>query len=188
MTIGYVVAQLLVFPIGRAWERLPRWRVPLGRFTFDVNPGRFTVKEHALIVICVNLTAATPYGLGAAVATISPVYWNRDFGAGWLFLYFFTSQGLGFGLAGLARRWLVYPGMFPPRRGIASDTVQLLSPGHHPWPRLSSSELYTSPRIAALRTVGLWDGTGSSFTPCPSHLFYSGSQTTFGLLPALSPF
>ena len=51
MTIGYVVAQLLVFPIGRAWEKLPRWRMPLGALTFDVNPGRFTIKEHALIVI-----------------------------------------------------------------------------------------------------------------------------------------
>ena len=46
-----MVAQLLVFPIGRAWEKLPRWRVPLGALTFDVNPGRFTIKEHALIVI-----------------------------------------------------------------------------------------------------------------------------------------
>jgi hypothetical protein len=51
MSLGYVVAQLLLFPIGKAWERLPRWRVPLGRFTFDVNPGKFTIKEHAVIVI-----------------------------------------------------------------------------------------------------------------------------------------
>lgn len=51
LTIGYVVAQLLVFPIGRAWEKLPRWRLPLGRFSFDINPGKFTIKEHALIVI-----------------------------------------------------------------------------------------------------------------------------------------
>ena len=54
LTIGYVVAQLLVFPIGRAWEKLPRWRVPLGTLTFDVNPGKFTIKEHALIVIVSN--------------------------------------------------------------------------------------------------------------------------------------
>lgn len=54
LTIGYVVAQLLVFPIGRAWEKLPRWRVPLGKLSFDLNPGKFTVKEHALIVIVSN--------------------------------------------------------------------------------------------------------------------------------------
>lgn len=51
LTISYVVAQILVFPIGRAWERLPRWRVPLGKLSFDLNPGRFTIKEHAFIVI-----------------------------------------------------------------------------------------------------------------------------------------
>ena len=142
-----MVAQLLVFPIGRAWEKLPRWRVPLGPLTFDVNPGRFSIKEHALIVIvscasisgtsaqckgeehksspqCVNLTASVAYANGSLVAIISPVYWNRDFGPGFSFLYLLTTQALGwvtiegcwwystdarFGLAGLSRRWLVYP-------------------------------------------------------------------------------
>ena len=51
LSIGYVVAQILVFPIGRAWEKLPRWSVPLGVFSFDINPGKFTIKEHAFIVI-----------------------------------------------------------------------------------------------------------------------------------------
>ncbi|KAJ5221548.1 uncharacterized protein N7469_010435 [Penicillium citrinum] len=109
LTIGYVVAQILVFPIGRAWEKLPRWRVPLGEFTFDVNPGRFTIKEHAFIVICVNISASTAYAQGALVAIVSPVYWNRDLGAGFSFLYLLTTQMIGFGLTGLARRWIVYP-------------------------------------------------------------------------------
>ncbi|KAH8434393.1 uncharacterized protein LDX57_012041 [Aspergillus melleus] len=109
LSIGYVVAQLLVYPIGRAWERLPRWTVPLGKFSFDVNPGPFSVKEHALIVICVNISASTAYALGALVAIESPVFWNRDYGAGFGFLYLLTTQMLGFGFAGLARRWLVYP-------------------------------------------------------------------------------
>lgn len=43
------------------------------------------------------------------MAIVSPVYWNHDYGAGFGFLYLLTSQMLGFGLAGLARRWLVYP-------------------------------------------------------------------------------
>ncbi|TYJ55061.1 OPT family small oligopeptide transporter [Cryptococcus floricola] len=109
LTIGYVVAQLLVFPIGRAWEKLPQWQIPLGRFSFYLNPGKFTIKEHALIVICVNLTASTAYGMGSLVAIVSPEYWDRDWGAGFSFLYLLTSQSLGFGLAGLSRRWLVYP-------------------------------------------------------------------------------
>ena len=130
LTIGYVVAQLLVFPIGRAWEKLPRWRVPLGKLSFDLNPGKFTVKEHALIVIvgtsihpscilvdqsnnanpqCVNISASTAYAMGSLVAISSREYWDRDYGPGFAFLYLLTTQMLGFGFAGLARRWLVYP-------------------------------------------------------------------------------
>lgn len=109
LSIGYVVAQLLVFPIGRAWEILPRWRLPLGPLSFDINPGRFSIKEHALIVICVNISASTAYASGALVSIISPVYWDRDYGAGFSFIFLLTTQMLGFGLAGLSRRWLVYP-------------------------------------------------------------------------------
>ncbi|KAK6083432.1 Glutathione transporter 1-like protein 2 [Seiridium cupressi] len=107
LSIGYVVAQLLVFPIGRAWEKLPRWRLPLGPLSFDINPGPFTMKEHALI--CVNISASVAYASGALVSIISPVYWNQDNGAGFSFLFLLTTQMLGFGLAGLSRRWLVYP-------------------------------------------------------------------------------
>ncbi|KAH8664211.1 small oligopeptide transporter-like protein [Xylariales sp. PMI_506] len=109
LSISYVVAQLLVFPIGKGWEKLPRWRVPLGKLTFDVNPGKFTIKEHAFIVICVNISASAAYASGALMAIINPVYWGRDYGAGFSFLFLLTTQMLGFGLAGLSRRWLVYP-------------------------------------------------------------------------------
>ncbi|RJE20624.1 oligopeptide transporter [Aspergillus sclerotialis] len=109
LSIGYVVAQLLVYPLGRAWEKLPRWNVPLGMLSFDLNPGRFTVKEHAFIVICVNISASIAYANGSLVAIVSPVFWNRDYGAGFSFLYLLTTQMLGFGLAGLCRRWIVYP-------------------------------------------------------------------------------
>jgi hypothetical protein len=49
------------------------------------------------------------YASGTLVAIVSPVYWNRDYGPGFSFLYLLTTQMLGFGLAGMCRRWLVYP-------------------------------------------------------------------------------
>ncbi|EFX05091.1 oligopeptide transporter [Grosmannia clavigera kw1407] len=110
LAISYVVAQILVFPMGRLWERMPRWRVPLGKYSFDVNPGRFSIKEHALIAIVRgDVPVSTAYASGSLVAIISDEYWGLDYGAGFSFLYLLTSQSLGFGLAGLARRWLVYP-------------------------------------------------------------------------------
>ncbi|KAJ7481221.1 OPT oligopeptide transporter [Mycena galericulata] len=110
LALSYVVAQLLVFPIGRAWERLPTLRVGFGALSFRINPGKFNVKEHAIIVICVNLTASTAYAMGGLVAMTSKEFWNRDFGAGFGILFILTTQFIGFGLAGLARRWIVYPG------------------------------------------------------------------------------
>lgn len=91
LTLGYVVAQLLVFPVGKLWEKvLPRWRVPLGKWSFDINPGKFSIKEHAVIVIvsaldpaewpiigspyvrqCVNLSTQTAYASGSLVAMVS---------------------------------------------------------------------------------------------------------------------
>ncbi|GKZ55771.1 hypothetical protein AnigIFM49718_000937 [Aspergillus niger] len=109
LTVQYVVAQLLVFPIGRGWERLPRWRVPLGRLSFDLNPGPFSIKEHAFITICVNISASIAYASSSLVAIVMPQYWGKDYGAGFSFLYLLTSQMMGFGLAGMCRRWLVYP-------------------------------------------------------------------------------
>ncbi|EDN98487.1 hypothetical protein SS1G_13346 [Sclerotinia sclerotiorum 1980 UF-70] len=53
--------------------------------------------------------ASAAYASTALVAIVSPVYWKHDNGAGFSFLFLLTTQMLGFGLAGLARRWLVYP-------------------------------------------------------------------------------
>ncbi|EIM86107.1 OPT oligopeptide transporter [Stereum hirsutum FP-91666 SS1] len=123
LSLNYVVAQLLVFPIGRLWERLPTWRVGFGRWRFRINPGRFHVKEHAIIVICVNLTNSTAYGMNSLVAMTSKEYWGLDYGAGFGVLYIFTSQVLGFGLAGLARRWIVYPGAMIWPSSLASTVL-----------------------------------------------------------------
>ncbi|GAA6040556.1 hypothetical protein JCM8097_005462 [Rhodosporidiobolus ruineniae] len=111
LTVGYVVCQLLLFPVGKAWEKLPTWRVPLGRFSFRLNPGKFTIKEHALISICVNLTGSSAYATGAYVSIANDQFWARgkEFGPGFCFLFLWSTQALGFGLAGLARRFIVYP-------------------------------------------------------------------------------
>lgn len=62
-----------------------------------------------MIVICVNISSTAAYATGSLVAITSPVFWGQDFGAGFSFLYLLTTQMIGFGLAGLTRRWLVYP-------------------------------------------------------------------------------
>lgn len=42
-------------PLGRLLARvLPEWTVPLGRFSFSLNPGPFSIKEHVIVGIAAN--------------------------------------------------------------------------------------------------------------------------------------
>lgn len=42
-------------PLGRLMARiLPDKTVPLGRYSFSLNPGPFSIKEHAIIGIAAN--------------------------------------------------------------------------------------------------------------------------------------
>lgn len=42
-------------PLGRFLARiLPAYKVPLGRFSFSLNPGPWSTKEHAIVGIAAN--------------------------------------------------------------------------------------------------------------------------------------
>lgn len=49
LTISGSVVLLLAYPLGRLWEKvIPAWTVPLGRWSFDINPGPFNTKVRSL--------------------------------------------------------------------------------------------------------------------------------------------
>ncbi|KAJ4130525.1 hypothetical protein NW754_009576 [Fusarium falciforme] len=73
--------------------------------------GHFTQKEHMLISIMANVAGTPPYGRFIVITTWLEKYFNLSFASSFGFQICVTiSQNLmGFGLAGLARRFLVYP-------------------------------------------------------------------------------
>ncbi|OQD67936.1 hypothetical protein PENPOL_c003G09299 [Penicillium polonicum] len=74
------VVLLLAYPLGKLWEKaVPNWTVPLGRLTFDLNPGPFNTKEHVLIYIMSNLSIYVR--LGADVLTEQQMFYGYK--AGW---------------------------------------------------------------------------------------------------------
>lgn len=106
LEINFIVAQVVCFPVGKLLELLPDKkcnRVPF----FDLNPGPFTKKEHAVITIAVALTSSTAYAMYILNAQVS--FYKFNVNAGYQLLLVWTSQMLGYGLAGLTRRWTVYP-------------------------------------------------------------------------------
>ena len=99
LTIGILVAQLLAYPLGKLMAKI----LPAGR----LNPGPFNVKEHVLITLCANCAGSSAYAVDIIV--IQKVFYFEDFGFLANFLLILTTQMLGYGMAGVLRRYLVYP-------------------------------------------------------------------------------
>lgn len=83
---------------------LPRW---LGGQSFSFNPGPFNVKEHTLVVMMANVGISPAYGLHAIVS--ADLWYNRQFGFGFSILFILATQLTGFCLAGLSRRFVIWP-------------------------------------------------------------------------------
>ncbi|KAG5913557.1 hypothetical protein E4U42_001012 [Claviceps africana] len=106
--------QLLAYPVGKAWERwMPRIdvRIPFTKHAINWNPGRFNKKEHMLIVLMVNASQGLPFCQEIVCAQVLPqLSKQRDFRSfSYIFLNALSTSCLAYGLAGLTRRFLVYP-------------------------------------------------------------------------------
>ncbi|RSL94424.1 hypothetical protein CEP52_012651 [Fusarium oligoseptatum] len=106
------VAQLLSYPIGKGCER---WLPDLG-FTFlgvrhSLNPGPFSKKEHMLITIMANVAYNTPYTNLIIWVQYLPQYFNQPYASHFAYqiLIALSTNFIGYGMAGVCRRFLVYP-------------------------------------------------------------------------------
>jgi OPT family small oligopeptide transporter len=107
LKVSYLVAQIISFPLGKALARfMPDIRFPNHPW-FNLNPGPYTIKEHGILTICVSLTATAPYATEIIVAQNQ--FYKRDYGVVYQLFLVWTTQSLGYGLAGLSRRFLVDP-------------------------------------------------------------------------------
>ncbi|KAI8380977.1 OPT family small oligopeptide transporter [Radiomyces spectabilis] len=108
LTIKVIVVQLLAFPAGKLSEHiLPNYDFRLGRLHFNLNPGPFNVKEHVLITVMAN-AAATSFD-AIDIIVVQKLYYNQNWGFGGGILLVLTTSLLGFGFAGILRRYLVRP-------------------------------------------------------------------------------
>ncbi|KAF9375804.1 hypothetical protein BGX21_003684 [Mortierella sp. AD011] len=99
MTLSALVIQLLAYPIGKFMARV----LPHG----ILNPGPFNIKEHVLITLTANCAQGAAYAVDITV--IQKVFYKEDFGFLANLMLIFSTQILGFGMAGVLRRYLVYP-------------------------------------------------------------------------------
>ncbi|KAM7191832.1 OPT oligopeptide transporter [Rhypophila sp. PSN 637] len=106
------VVQLLAFPMGKAWEKwVPDYRFRLFGQEHSLNPGPFNKKEHMLIAIMANTAKSLPYTQYIVWTQVLPQYFNQQYARsfGYQILISLSTNFIGYGLAGLTRRFIVYP-------------------------------------------------------------------------------
>ncbi|KAJ7894815.1 OPT oligopeptide transporter [Mycena leptocephala] len=104
VTVTSIVAQLLTFPLGRAWARLfPN----ISLFGLQLNPGPFSIKEHVLITIMAGVGAGSAYATD--IVAVQRVYYDQTYNFGYQWMVVMSTQLIGFSIGGIARRFLVQP-------------------------------------------------------------------------------
>ncbi|KAI3689145.1 hypothetical protein L2E82_47094 [Cichorium intybus] len=117
LIITQITVQVATLPIGRFMAAV----LPTTQFSlklpgcksqkFSLNPGPFNMKEHVLITIFANAGSAFGNGSAYAVGIVNIIkvfyFRNISFIAAWLLII--TTQVLGYGWAGLLRKYVVEP-------------------------------------------------------------------------------
>lgn len=79
--------------------------------SFTLNPGKFNRKEHMLITIMATVAFNTPYTSHIVFSQALPQFFNQPYAKqfGYQILGSLGTNFVGYGLAGLCRRFIVYP-------------------------------------------------------------------------------
>lgn len=116
LIITQITVQVATLPLGRLMAAvLPTSQFSLpglgSKYKFSLNPGPFNMKEHVLISIFANAGSAFGNGSAYAVGIVNIIiaFYERkiSFFASWLLII--TTQVLGYGWAGLLRKYVVEP-------------------------------------------------------------------------------
>ncbi|KAK3022785.1 hypothetical protein RJ639_046887 [Escallonia herrerae] len=110
LTVSSISAQIAVVPLGHLMARTITDRVFFQgtRWQFTMNPGPFNIKEHVLITIFANSGAGTVYA--THILSAVKLLYKRKLTFLPAFIVMITTQVLGFGWAGIFRKYLVEPG------------------------------------------------------------------------------
>jgi OPT family oligopeptide transporter len=104
LLMSYPLGKLLAFTLPITPYRLPPF---LGSLEISLNPGPWNIKEHVLVFIMANVAVSPPYAMNAIV--VMENFYNIKMDYWFNLVLVLGTQLTGFGLAGLCRRFLVWP-------------------------------------------------------------------------------
>lgn len=105
ISVGALLAQIISWPLGHGWARvMPDKTWTVFGHTLELNPGPFNVKEHTVIVVMASVAFSVAYATDIILAQL--VFYKQDFGMTFQLLLTISTQSLGYGIAGMMRRFL----------------------------------------------------------------------------------
>lgn len=97
--------------IGRGWTAvMPNKQYSLFGRKFNLNPCSFNKKEHTIITVMTAAGAGSSYAIDILLA--QEIYYGQYFQWGFQILLIISTQAMGYGLAGIMRRFLVWPAAY----------------------------------------------------------------------------
>ncbi|KAI3330036.1 OPT family small oligopeptide transporter [Ustulina deusta] len=105
-----IVVLLLSYPVGCLWAATMPTRV-FNTFgiKWTLNTGPFTIKEHVVITLMANVSIGYAYSTDALLALQGKPFYDVNFGWGFALIFTLSSQVIGISIAGIFRRFLVWP-------------------------------------------------------------------------------
>ncbi|MCJ1278809.1 hypothetical protein MMC21_006627 [Puttea exsequens] len=110
ITITSLTVQLVAYPLGVGWYKvMPKRTFRLFGREFSLNPCEFNMKEHTVIVVMANVNVAGGVAYATDTITAQVGFYGQNFGWGFNLLLCISTQMIGYGLAGVFRKVLVWP-------------------------------------------------------------------------------
>ncbi|GEQ68736.1 hypothetical protein JCM33374_g2404 [Metschnikowia sp. JCM 33374] len=109
--LGSAVVQVFIYPSGvlLAWV-LPKYKLRIWKWTIDFNPGPWSHKEQMLATLIYSVSGGGPYvSYNIPVMKMDLFYGIKWATWGYQILLVLSTQFMGFGFAGIMRKFAVYP-------------------------------------------------------------------------------
>lgn len=111
ISVNVAVTQLFMYPSGIFLSKiLPCYTFRLKGMKVNLNPGPWTYKEQMIVTIMYGTAAASNFVTSNIInQKLSMFYNSTNVGWGYQSLLSLTNAFMGFGLAGIMRRFVIYP-------------------------------------------------------------------------------
>lgn len=111
ISLNAAVVQLMLYPSGVLMATImPKWKFRLFGMNIDLNPGPWNHKEQMLATIFYSVSGSAPYVAYNIPVLKMKMFYNVLYATwGYQILLILSTNFLGFGLAGIMRKFAVYP-------------------------------------------------------------------------------